>query len=113
MPPSPCCRCGACCAFYTVAFASVECDPDSGGTVPVAFSVQIGHDRHAMRGTQKRFNKRCSALGGIIGVSVACRIYACRPTTCQQFAASWESGPPNGNCDHARAVYGLMPFNRF
>jgi hypothetical protein len=33
---------------YTVAFASVECDPDSGRIVPVAISVQIGHDSGRM-----------------------------------------------------------------
>ena len=113
MHPSPCCRCGACCAFYTVAFSAVECDPASGGIVPAVFSVQIGFDRHAMRGTEKRFSKRCAALVGTIGVSVACRIYACRPSTCHQFTASWAPGPPNSNCDHARAVYGLMPFSPF
>jgi uncharacterized protein len=113
MHPSPCCRCGACCAFYTVAFAAVECDPDSGGIVPAAFSVNIGSDRRAMRGTEKRFNKRCSALAGIIGVSVACRIYDQRPSACHRFIASWEPGPANRNCDHARAIYGLLPLSQY
>jgi uncharacterized protein len=113
MHPSPCCRCGACCAFYTVAFTAAECDTTSGGIVPVAFSVSIGANRWAMRGTEKRFNKRCSALVGIIGLSVICSIYTNRPSTCQQFTASWELGSPNRNCDHARAIYGLLPFSNF
>jgi Fe-S-cluster containining protein len=108
-------RCGACCACFQVAFPASECDLTEAGIVPVAFTVLITPDRRAMRGTEKRFNKRCLALTGVIGVAVTCDIYAWRPSSCHLFRISWGTEPcaPNRNCDRARATYGLSPFSRF
>lgn len=113
--PTPCLRCGACCACFQVTFPASECDLTEVGIVPVAYTVSISPHRRAMRGTDKWFNKRCVALTGVIGVSVRCAIYALRPSACHLFRMAWgtDSCTPNRNCDRARAAYGLSPFSQF
>jgi uncharacterized protein len=83
--------------------------------VPVIFTVSISQGRRAMRGTEKRFSKRCTALMGVVGVAVTCDIYASRPSSCHLFRIAWGTEPcaPNRNCDRARAAYGLSPFRQF
>lgn len=113
MDITPCMRCGACCACFQVAFPTSECDLAEAGMVPEAFTIVISPERRAMRGTEKRFNKRCLALVGTVGISVTCRIYASRPSTCHNFRAAWGPGNYNNNCDRARATYGLTTFSRY
>jgi Fe-S-cluster containining protein len=52
---------------------------------------------------------RCVALEGEIGKSVRCRVYANRPSTCREFAVSWEEGKHHELCDRARMAHGLPP----
>ena len=112
MTTNICQRCGACCAIYKVLFPSEETDDHINGLVPLQDTVKIDACRSAMRGTEC-FNKRCVALAGTIGQNVLCKIYANRPSVCQNFRASWETGCSNPNCDRARASFGLQPFSEY
>ena len=38
---------------------------------------------------------RCTALEGVIGGQVHCRIYAQRPSVCRDFTMAWENGEAN------------------
>lgn len=103
----PCLRCGACCARYRVSFYWAEAD-DGGGTVPAALTEQISPFHRAMSGTHRK-PARCVALEGRLGEQVSCWIHPLRPSTCREFAASWEDGTPHDRCDEARAGIGLPP----
>ena len=54
---------------------------------------------------------RCTALEGVIGGQVHCRIYAQRPSVCRDFTMAWENGEANQQCDKARAAWGLPPLS--
>lgn len=102
----PCLSCGACCAYFKVAFYWSEADRFAGGTVPAELTEAAGGLRVAMRGTQAR-PARCTALQGEVGQSVSCNIYAERPSPCRELLPSWQDGKPDDKCDRARLAHGL------
>jgi hypothetical protein len=104
----PCLRCGACCAYFRVAFHWFETEPFLGGNVPAGLTEQLDPHRVVMRGTQAR-HPRCIALEGTVGEAAACSIYATRPSVCRQVEPSWEFGRPSPQCDKARLAHGLQP----
>lgn len=101
----PCLRCGACCASYRVAFHWLEAQDDA---VLESASQRLDPHRLAMNGTCAE-PLRCEALTGVIGVHVACAIYAHRPSPCRDLTASWEDGQVHSQCDRARHRHGLAP----
>jgi Fe-S-cluster containining protein len=106
MSASPCTACGACCVGLRVSFYWGEGDDAPGGWVPVAFTRRVSAHLRAMRGTDGA-TPRCVALHGAPGSSVACTIYAQRPTPCRAFIWHGEVGQPNPRCNARRAAIGL------
>ena len=104
----PCTRCGACCAYFRVAFHWSETDAFAAGVVPAALTGALDPHRVAVRGTQARA-PRCVALRAEIGVHAACSIYEQRPSVCRELVPAWEQGQPSPQCDRARAAHGLAP----
>ena len=102
----PCLRCGACCAFFRVAFHWSEADLSLGGLVPPELTEKLDHHRLIMQGTHAA-PIRCIALQGTIGKSAPCSIYERRPSVCREVQPSWESGQPSVQCDKARLAHGL------
>lgn len=102
----PCLRCGACCAFFRVAFHWSEADASLGGAVPPNLTEKLGHHRLIMRGTHSS-PMRCVGLQGAIGEAAHCGIYAQRPSVCRDVEPSWESGHISVQCDKARVAHGL------
>jgi Fe-S-cluster containining protein len=76
--------------------------------VPKDLTEKINTNERIMLGTNQP-KIRCIALSGQIGKSVGCTIYENRPTCCRKFAASYENGSRNPNCDLARKSKGLKP----
>jgi hypothetical protein len=105
----PCQRCGACCAAFRVAFHWREAAPHDPGGPDEALTVRVRPFEVAMRGTEGGGALRCVALAGAVGESVACTIYAHRPSPCRSLQAAWEHGEPSPQCDRARAMHGLPP----
>ncbi len=101
--------CGACCACFRVSFYWAE-GTDGGGVVPIELTEPLSAFLRCMIGTNQR-SPRCNALSGEVGKTVACSIYAARPSTCREFDRSGEDGRPNAACDRARAHYGLAPLS--
>ncbi|MFO7988288.1 MAG: YkgJ family cysteine cluster protein [Desulfotignum sp.] len=101
-------RCGACCAFYSVAIENADDCPG----VPRNLICVDGHARRFMKGTLAS-SPRCAALEGVVGTRVTCAIYMSRPGGCRDFFRSWENGRENSLCNRARAVYGLQPFSPY
>lgn len=104
--PHPCLRCGACCAFFRVAFHWSEVEPSLGGLVPPELAEKLDPHRLAMRGTSAS-KPRCVALCGTVGEAAHCGIYAQRPSVCREVQPSWEFGAPSAQCDKARLAHGL------
>lgn len=104
----PCLRCGACCAWFRVAFHWLETDPFAGGVTPVDLTEKLDAHRVVMCGTLAP-PTRCVALAGEVGHRVSCTIYAQRPGPCRDLKPAWEDGTPSGQCDRARAAHGLPP----
>lgn len=104
----PCLRCGACCAYFRVAFHWSEAESFLGGTVPSERTVKLDPHRLAMRGTDRR-HPRCEALLGQVGEQASCAIYIERPSVCRELLPSWEHGAPSPQCDRARQAHGLAP----
>ena len=102
----PCLRCGACCAYYRVAFHWSETEPFLGGPVPPELTEKLDHHRVAMRGTDGA-QPRCTALQGVVGENAPCGIYPRRPSVCREMQASWEFGTISAQCDKARLAHGL------
>ena len=102
----PCLRCGACCAFYRVAFHWSEADAALGGAVPLQFTEKLDPHRLAMRGTSAS-KPHCVALLGTVGEAAHCGIYVQRPSVCREVQPSWESGVASAQCDKARVAHGL------
>lgn len=102
----PCLRCGACCAFFRVAFHWSEADASLGGLVPPEFTEKLDHHRLVMQGTHAP-PMRCAGLQGAIGKAAHCGIYAQRPSPCREVQPSWESGASSLQCDKARLAHGL------
>ena len=107
---SPCQRCGACCAMFSVVFPEAEASDQPCGYVPVAMTRLLPRHRRAMIGTDKS-RPKCMALSGVIGTRVRCGIYDRRPSVCREFQISWKNHRQNTLCDRARAMYGLDPFS--
>lgn len=104
----PCLRCGACCAYFRVAFHWSEAEAFLGGAVPPERTVKLDPHRLAMRGTDRR-QPRCESLQGRVGEQVACAIYDARPSVCRELVPAWEQGRPSPQCDRARQAHGLRP----
>jgi Fe-S-cluster containining protein len=102
----PCLRCGACCAYFRVAFHWSEADAALGGCVPQELTEKLDPHRLAMRGTDAA-QPRCVALQGVVGQAAHCGIYAQRPSVCREVPPSWESGAGSPQCDKARLAHGL------
>ncbi|HEX5306896.1 MAG TPA: YkgJ family cysteine cluster protein [Dyella sp.] len=102
----PCLRCGACCAYFRVAFHWSEAESFLGGSVPAELTARLDHHRVLMRGTECK-PVRCVALQGEVGVQACCGIYAQRPSVCREVAPSWEAGKASAQCDKARLAHGL------
>jgi Fe-S-cluster containining protein len=107
---NPCMTCGACCAFFRVAFYWSEADASAGGQTPPDLTAKVSPYTTVMRGTEQT-PPRCVALHGTIGADVRCVIHALRPSPCREFQASWVDGLHNERCDRARAAYGLPPLS--
>jgi uncharacterized protein len=104
----PCSRCGACCAYFRVAFHWSEAEHSLGGEVPLAFTEKLDAHRLVMRGTQAS-HPRCMVLEGVVGQDTRCGIYVQRPSVCRALQPAWESGAPSAQCDKARVAHGLLP----
>jgi Fe-S-cluster containining protein len=110
---SPCTRCGACCAFFRVAFYWREAEPkDVENPVPGGLFEDLTQDLRCMKGTAAKHRPKCTALSGRIGKEVGCTIYHNRPTPCREFQFSYYEGKPNPRCDEARRAHGLPPLRR-
>ena len=105
---NPCIGCGACCAFFRVAFHWSETDPALGGIVPGELTAKLDPHRVAMQGTDQAA-PRCVALVGDIGGTIGCSIYAQRPSVCRELQPAWLEGVPSPQCDRARIAHGLAP----
>lgn len=95
--PSPCTTCGACCATYRVSFYWAEAEP-----LPATLTRPLGRWYACMAGTEQP-RPRCDALAGDIGGSVACTVYAQRPSPCRELQ------PGEDKCQRARRRHGLPP----
>ena len=102
----PCLSCGACCAFYKVAFHWSETLIDSHN-VPLLSTESISPHRSAMKGTNQE-HPQCIELLGVVGSVTSCQIYDRRPGCCRDFKASFENGSQNINCEEARFNKGLQ-----
>jgi hypothetical protein len=102
----PCLRCGACCAFFRVAFHWSEADPSLGGVVPPQLTEKLDPHRLAMRGSNAS-KPRCAGLLGVVGEAAHCGIYQRRPSVCREVQPSWEFGTASAQCDKARLAHGL------
>jgi hypothetical protein len=109
MQPNPCLACGACCACFRASFYWSETDDVTPGGVPLELTEDRPPHFRVMKGTNQQ-QPRCVALEGTIGEAVRCAIHPRRPSSCREFAASFEDGAtPNERCDEARARWGLAP----
>lgn len=108
----PCLECGACCAFFRVAFHWREAEKGSSFEVPTELTEDLDHDTRCMKGTSKKHKPQCSSLRGKIGELAWCSIYENRPTPCRAFTASYENGYENPRCDEARKKHGLKPLTK-
>lgn len=104
----PCLSCGACCAYFRIAFHWSETDPALGGTVPAELTEKLDPHRVVMRGTQSK-TPRCVALVGEIGVAAYCGIHPIKPSVCREVEPSWEFGRHSPQCDKGRIAHGLLP----
>jgi hypothetical protein len=108
----PCIGCGACCAFFRVAFYWREAEPDGIWKVPIERTVDLDSMKRAMKGTEVKHHPKCVSLKGRIGKDAHCGTYENRPTPCRGFMASYEDGTHNPRCDEAREAHGLRPLRR-
>lgn len=104
----PCLRCGACCAYFRVAFYWGEQASVLPGGVPDELTERRDPLRVAMRGTQQS-RPRCIALQGQVAVDAHCGIYPQRPSPCRELQPAWEFGEASPQCDRARIAHGLRP----
>lgn len=109
MDEHPCLSCGACCAFFRVAFYWIEAEPGSEYNVPLHMVEDLDLRQRCMKGTEHKHSPKCIALKGKIGERALCSIYENRPSPCRKFTASYENGVNEPRCDEARAKHGLAP----
>ncbi|KAA0070174.1 YkgJ family cysteine cluster protein [Rhodanobacter sp. T12-5] len=102
----PCLRCGACCAYFRVAFHWSETETSLGGGVQPELVEKLDPHRVVMRGTYSE-PARCVALQGIVGKAAHCGIYSQRPSVCREVQPSWEFGTISPQCDKARLAHGM------
>lgn len=108
--PNPCVGCGACCAYFRVAFYWREAEEkDSNHPVPPGSFVDLDSQWRCMRGTEVKHNPKCVGLKGRVGRDASCSIHAQRPSPCRDFTASFSNGRRNPRCDEARRAKGLRP----
>lgn len=111
---SACQTCGACCAFFIVAFPTSELNSEIGGMVPEGMTLPLDNLRSYMKGTKSKTRRcRCNALEGVVGHNVCCTIYENRPSSCRNFSRSWSANKGNELCDKARLAYGLQSFSKY
>ncbi|MCB8942291.1 MAG: YkgJ family cysteine cluster protein [Ardenticatenaceae bacterium] len=103
-----CLQCGACCAYYRVAFYWAETATGLDDAVPHHLTEKLDPHRLIMQGTRSH-PARCLALEGKVGTGVTCTIYANRPSPCRELKVAWEDGTPSEQCDKARRAWGLPP----
>jgi len=108
----PCIGCGACCAFFRVAFYWREAEPDGLWKVPLERTVDLDSMQRCMKGTEVKHHPKCVSLTGRIGKNAHCSTYENRPSPCHNFIASYEDGTHNPRCDEARKAHGLRPLRR-
>lgn len=114
----PCLKCGACCAFFRVAFywreveGILDQNENLDWKVPLHLSIDLDGFFKCMKGTENKHSPRCEALTGRIGENASCSIYLHRPTPCRVFQASYENGKQNLRCDQARIKHGLKSLRR-
>ncbi|WP_230969023.1 YkgJ family cysteine cluster protein [Nitrogeniibacter aestuarii] len=106
--PNPCLGCGLCCTHFRVSFYWAEGDDAPGGYVPAHLTEKVNDFYRCMKGTGQA-PRRCHALEGQVGESVACRIYEQRPSPCREFEVYLENGEPNPRCNELRLKAGLSP----
>ncbi|HET7730689.1 MAG TPA: YkgJ family cysteine cluster protein [Usitatibacter sp.] len=97
--PSPCLRCGACCATFRVSFywgeaVTLGLEADAVEKVTPHLICMAGTNSGA---------SRCHALHGTVGQAVECGLYAKRPSPCRELQ------PGEDKCNRARARHGLAP----
>lgn len=100
-----CQRCGACCASFRVDFHPAELAGGAfawGQGVPPTMTVPVTASIVRLCGTDSAA-PRCVALVGTIGQTVACSIYAERPSPCREFDVE------HAACNRARQRHGLPP----
>ena len=97
-PPSlallDCRACGACCAF-SAEWPRFTTEDESD---LARLSPDLVDDE---RGRMRSRGDRCAALRGVVGVNVACAVYADRPEVCRACE------PGDGECLLARRRFGL------
>ncbi|MDD3355207.1 YkgJ family cysteine cluster protein [Zoogloea sp.] len=98
---NPCLDCGACCAYFRISFYWSEAEANG---LPPELTEKVNPWLSCMAGTSQR-RPRCIALGGEIGQTVACTVYAQRPEACREVQAGDEK------CERARLHHGLPPLN--
>ena len=89
-----CTACGACCSFSAEWPRFSTEDDLQLARIPAKF---VAADESGMRCD----GARCSALGGEVGKSTSCGIYALRPDVCRACM------PGGDDCRMARAAFGL------
>ena len=102
---NPCQSCGACCMAFRVDFHPAELAGGAfawGNGVPPELTLPVTTNLVRMRGTDAS-PPRCIALVGEAGQTVACSIYAERPSPCREFDIEHEA------CTRARRWLGLAP----
>ena len=90
--PHPCLTCGACCAFFRVAFHWSETEPELGGRVPFDLTEPLRTHERAMRGTSQA-QPRCVALDADIGRYSHCTIHERRPRIRAFYCKGDAAGP--------------------
>lgn len=94
---NPCLACGACCMSYRVSFYWAE--PEAAG-LPPAMTEQLTPHIACLAGTNAA-QPRCAALRGGADGTVACAVYAHRPSPCREVQIGDEK------CSKARRRHGL------
>ena len=100
-----CQSCGACSAAFRVDFHPAELAGGAfawGQGVPPTMTVPVTASIVRLCGTDSAA-PRCVALVGTIGQTVACSIYAERPSPCREFDVE------HAACNRARQRHGLPP----